>query len=110
MLLSVLRFHVADGLWVSASQPARLPLYICMYCGRTVLFYLTFLPPCRLLCLPPLSPIFSPSLLRLCSSEEERQVGVQEGRGREWEDDKMGRWEFFCITMQVVWGLMRYYL
>lgn len=94
MSLSVLRFHVADGMWVSASQPALLPWYICMYCGRTVLFYLTFLRPCRLLSLPPLSPFFSPSTLRLCSREEERQVGVQEGRGREWEDDKMGRWEF----------------
>lgn len=81
-------------MWVSTSQPALLPLYICMYCGRLVLFTCLSSRPSAfsvsLLCPRP----FSPSMLLPCSRALERQVGVQEGRGREWEDDKMGRWEF----------------
>lgn len=83
------RWDVGVSIW--AYFVAFIYMHVLWACGP---FYLPFLPPCRHLCLPPLSPFFSPSVLQLCSREEERQVGVQEGRGREWEDDKTGRWEF----------------
>lgn len=87
------RFHVADGMWVSASQPALLPLYKCMCCGRLVLFTCLSSRPAAL-AVSLLCPCSFLPLHLLCSREEEHRVGVEEGRGREWEDDKMGRWGF----------------
>lgn len=79
------------GVSISACTVAFIYMHVLWAFGP---FYLPFLPPSRFLCLPPQSPFLSPSVLGLCSREEEHQVGVQEGRGREWEDDKMGRWGF----------------
>lgn len=54
---------------------------------------------------PPSVPVpFSLYRRRRWSREDEHQVGVQEGRGSEWEDVQMGRWGF-CMAMQVVWGV-----